>query len=360
MMSVQGHITQKQQQSETIDKCARNRCPLEFRRLPFDLPTRMRRGRKSEAMRHLLRETHVTPHDFILPIFVEENLDERSPLDSMPGVYRETEQSLSKTLKQVEAEHIPAVVLFGVSHNKDHSGSDSMKHGGLLDRMIRRAKDACPDLVVIADVCFCEYTDHGHCGPLTEAGFVDNDQTLENIALQSCIAAEAGADIIAPSGMMDGQVAMIRHALDQSGQENVAIMAYAAKFASAFYGPFRAAAGCALQPGQDRKTYQMDPANTSEALREVGLDINEGADMVMVKPGMAYMDIIYQVKQQFKMPTFAYHVSGEYAMLKAAAQNGWINYNQVLMELMTSFKRAGADGILTYASLDAARIINNT
>lgn len=358
-MSIETQRPSKAVSLQSPDKCARNRCPLELRRLPFDLPTRMRRGRKTENMRNMLRETYVTPHDLILPIFVEEHLDERTPLDSMPGVYRETEQSLVKLLKEAESHHIPGVILFGVSHNKDHSGSDSMKPGGLLDRMIRRAKDACPDLVVMADVCFCEYTDHGHCGPLTESGHVDNDQTLENIALQACIAAEAGADIIAPSGMMDGQVAMIRHALDQSGQEDVAIMAYAAKFASAFYGPFRTAAGCALQQGQDRKTYQMEPGNAREALREVELDISEGADMVMIKPGMSYMDIIYQVKQTFSMPTFAYHVSGEYAMLKAAAQNGWIDYDKILMELLTSFKRAGADGILTYASLDAARLINH-
>jgi porphobilinogen synthase len=314
--------------------------------------------RSKEAMRNLVRENSVTPHDLILPIFVEEGLTERTPVEAMPGVYRETEDSLSKILKDAQSHDIQSVILFGVSHHKDHSGSDSMREGGLLDRMVRRAKDTCPDMVIMADVCFCEYTDHGHCGPLTESGGVDNDQTLENIAMQACIAAEAGADIIAPSGMMDGQVAMIRHGLDQSGYEDVAILAYAAKFASAFYGPFRAAAGCALEKGQDRKAYQMDPANTDEALREVALDLEEGADMVMVKPGIAYLDILHQVKQNFKVPTFAYHVSGEYAMLKAASEKGWIDYDAVMMETLLSFKRAGADGILTYASIDAAKLLS--
>jgi porphobilinogen synthase len=344
---------------QTTSKCSLTRCPLEPRKLPFDLPLRMRRNRSSAAMRNLVRENAITPHDLILPIFVEENLEERSAVSAMPGVYRETEKSLIETLKEAEKNNIQSAILFGVSHHKDHTGSDSMKAGGLLDRMVRRAKDTCPDMVIMADICFCEYTDHGHCGPLDEAGHVDNDMTLENLALQSCVAAEAGADIIAPSSMMDGQVAMIRHALDQTGYEAVAILSYAAKFASAFYGPFRSAAGCSLKSGQDRKTYQMDPANRNEAMREVSLDLAEGADMVMVKPGMPYLDIIHSVKDTFKIPVFGYHVSGEYAMLRAAAENGWIDYENVLAETLLSFKRAGADGILTYASLDAARLLTN-
>ena len=310
-------------------------------------------------MRNLVRENILTPYDLVLPIFVEEGLDEPMPIDALPGVYRQTEQSLPTILKEAESLGIQSVILFGVSRNKDYCGSDSMKTGGLLDRMIRRAKDTCPDMVIMTDVCFCEYTDHGHCGPLTETGHVDNDQTIENLANQAILAAEAGTDIIAPSSMMDGQVAMIRHGLDQSGFEDVAILSYAAKFASSYYGPVRAAAGCSLGPGQDRKTYQMDPANKDEALREVMLDLDEGADMVMVKPGLAYLDILSDVKREFKVPTFAYHVSGEYAMLCAAAEKGWLDYDNVLAETMLSFKRAGADGILTYASLDMARLLSN-
>jgi porphobilinogen synthase len=229
-----------------------------------------------------------------------------------------------------------------------------MKAGGLLDRMTRRVKDACPDLVVITDACFCEYTDHGHCGPIDKHGCVDNDATIENIGKQAVIAAKAGADIIAPSGMMDGQIAAIRAALDSEGFINTPVMAYAAKYASCFYGPFREAAGCSLNKG-DRKTYQMDPANGDEALREVALDIAEGADMVMVKPGLPYLDVLYRVKETFGMPTFAYNISGEYAMLKFAAEAGALDYDKAAMEMMLCFRRAGADGILTYAALDVAR-----
>jgi porphobilinogen synthase len=233
-----------------------------------------------------------------------------------------------------------------------------MRAGGLLDRMVRRVKDACPDLIVMADLCFCEYTDHGHCGPLDDHGHVINDQTIENIGRQAVIAAKAGADIVAPSGMMDGQVGAIRDALDAAGYDQTAILAYAAKYASSYYGPFREAAGCSLQKG-DRKTYQMDPANGDEALREVALDIEEGADMVMVKPGLPYLDIIYRVKQEFRLPTFAYNVSGEYAMLKAAAAAGCLDYDKAMMEMLLSFRRAGADGILTYCALEAAEILNS-
>lgn len=316
---------------------------------------RMRRLRRSDELRRLVRENALSPKDFTLPVFVEEGLAERTPVGSMPGVFRETERSVVDIARQAQDSKLGAMMLFGVSRNKDNAGSDSMRQGGLLDRMIRRVKDACPDLLVMADLCFCEYTDHGHCGPLDRDGHVHNDITIENIGRQSVIAAAAGADIVAPSGMMDGQVAAIRSALDSNGFEHTPILAYAAKYASSYYGPFRDAAGCSLQKG-DRKTYQMDPANGNEAMREVAQDIAEGADMVMVKPGLPYLDIIWRVKQEFRLPTFAYNVSGEYAMLKYAAQAGALDYNKALMEMMMAFKRAGADGVLTYAAIDAARL----
>lgn len=324
----------------------------------FSIPTRMRRTRINESMRRLVRENSLRPEHLTLPIFVEEGLEERTPVPSMPGVYRETEKSVEAIIRQSEKLNIGAIMLFGVSRNKDHTGSDSMKKGGLLDRMVKRAKDTSPDLLLMADLCFCEYTDHGHCGPLTHTGHVDNDATIENIAQQAIIAAEAGADILAPSGMMDGQVGAIREALDQTGNKDAAILAYAAKYASVFYGPFRQAAGCSLQHG-DRKAYQMDPANSDEAMREVALDIAEGADMVMIKPGLPYLDIISRVKAEFSMPTFAYNVSGEYAMLKYAAQAGALDYDKAVMEMMMCFRRAGADGILTYAALEVAQKLHD-
>lgn len=333
----------------------------------LDIPKpekRFRRLRKNTALRTFVQETNLSVKDLIYPIFVEETIKDRKVIGSMPGVYRETEDSLFNKVQECEQLGIPAVILFGVSHYKDVIGSDAMRENGLLARMIRRAKEAAPDMLVIADVCFCEYTDHGHCGPLNDDGTdVDNDRTLENIAIEAVIAAKAGADIIAPSGMMDGQVEAIRSGLDQSGFKDVPILAYSAKFASGFYGPFRDAAGCSLggtSGPKDRKTYQMNPANTMEALRETEQDILEGADMVMVKPGLAYLDVIKQVKETFQMPTFAYNVSGEYAMLKYAADAGAIDYNTAMMEALLSFKRAGADGILTYHALDAARMLNQT
>lgn len=279
-------------------------------------------------------------------------------------MYRETETTLQTIVKESAQQNIKAIMVFGVSHNKDPIGSDSMHSNGLLARMIKRAKDASPETAIIADVCFCEYTDHGHCGPLTHDGDVDNDRTLDNLAKQAVIAAEAGADIIAPSGMMDGMVAAIRDGLDQSGYIETPILSYASKFASSFYGPFRDAAGCSLghnkSARKDRKTYQMDPANANEAIKEAIIDMEEGADMLMVKPGMPYLDILYRIKSELQMPTFAYNVSGEYAMLKAAAEKNLLNYDDAMMEMLLSFKRAGADGILTYAALDAAKILNNT
>ncbi len=330
------------------------------------LPTaRLRRLRSSAAMRDLLQETHVTPADLILPIFVEEKAKERTPIASLPGVFRETETTLKTAVKDAWDAGIKAVILFGVSYNKDASGSDAMSAKGLLSRMIAAAKDACPDMLVIADVCFCEYTDHGHCGPIGKQGDVDNDATLENLAIQAVVAAQAGADIIAPSGMMDGMVAAIRTGLDAQGFEHIPILSYAAKFASCFYGPFRDAAGCSLENAphnypKDRKGYQMNPANAEEAMREIAHDIEEGADMIMVKPGMPYLDIISKAKEHFGYPLFAYHVSGEYAMLRAAAANGWLDYDQALHETLLAFKRAGCAGILTYGALDFARRYHNS
>ncbi len=325
---------------------------------------RMRRLRGSDAIRNMVQEHHVHIHDLIYPIFVEENASERCAVSSLPGVFRETEESLNAAVKEAADLGIQSIILFGVSHNKDDEGRDSLSDEGLLARMIKRAKDAAPDIAVIADACFCEYTDHGHCGPIGADGDVHNDRTLENLQKQAVIAAKAGADIIAPSGMMDGMVAAIRANLDSEGFETLPILSYAAKFASCFYGPFRDAAGCSLENApaglrKDRKTYQMNPANVDEAMQEVALDIAEGADMVMVKPGLPYLDIIARVKDTHRLPTFAYHVSGEFAMIKAAHEKGWLDYETTLMEVLLSFKRAGCDGILTYGALDAARILQS-
>lgn len=332
----------------------------------LDIPKpekRFRRLRSTPTMRRFVQETHLTVNDLIYPIFVEENTDTREEIKSMPGVFRETEKTLADKVKECDELGIPAIILFGVSKHKDSIGSDSMQKNGLLARMIRIAKQAAPKILVIADVCFCEYTDHGHCGPLNDNSTdVDNDRTLENIAIQAVNAAEAGADIIAPSGMMDGQIDAIRSGLDQSGFEDIPIMAYSAKFASGFYGPFRDAAGCSLGGStgpKDRKTYQMNPANGREAIQETEQDILEGADMVMVKPGLPYLDVLKEVKDTFGLPTFAYNVSGEYAMIKFAAAAGAIDHDIAMMESLLCFKRAGADGILTYFALDAARLLKD-
>ena len=325
---------------------------------------RMRRLRKNQGLRAMVRENNITKNDLILPIFVEENIKERSAIKSLPGVYRESEASLAGRVKEIYSHGINTIMLFGVSHNKDHNGTDSLKMDGLFSRMIQEAKSACPEIQVIADICLCEYTDHGHCGPLGSDGAPDNDKTLSIIAEQAIIAARSGADIMAPSGMMDGMIASLRGALDISGYHDIPLLSYAVKYASSHYGPFREAAGCSLGQNHaqtmqsDRKAYQMDPANAMEALREAALDIQEGADMLMVKPGLPYLDIIKSVKDKFQMPTFAYHVSGEYAMLKAAAQNGWLDYDNTIMEQMICFKRAGADGIVTYASMDIAQMLD--
>ena len=319
---------------------------------------RMRRLRQSEAMRDIVREHSVQLSDLIYPIFVEEEIDAPITIKTMPGVVRETEQTFINRMKDVEAAGIKAVMLFGVSHHKDHTGSDSMDPNGLLARMIIAAKKAAPNVMIIADLCFCEYTDHGHCGPIGAHGDVDNDKTVENIAMQAVIAAESGADMVAPSGMMDGQIAGIRHALDVTGYSHVPIMAYAAKFASVFYGPFRDAAGCSLghdkNVPQDRKGYQLDPANGRQAIRDALMDEQEGADILMVKPGMPYLDVLSELKRNSELPLAAYQISGEYAMIRLAAEAGALDYQSAMMESLMAFKRAGADMILTYAAMDVA------
>ncbi len=325
---------------------------------------RMRRLRGSEAMRDMVRENQIQVSDLIYPIFVEEDIEAPVAIASMPGVVRETEKTLITRMKEAQELGIRAVMLFGVSHHKDHNGSDSMDPNGLMARMIRTAKEAAPDVMIIADACFCEYTDHGHCGPIGAQGDVDNDKTVENIAMQAVIAAEAGADMIAPSGMMDGQISAIRHALDVTGFTHVPIMAYAAKFASVFYGPFRDAAGCSLghdaSVPADRKGYQLDPANGNQAIRDALMDEQEGADILMVKPGMPYLDILSTLNQKSKLPLAVYQISGEYAMIRLAAEAGVLDYQSAMMESLLAFKRAGADMILTYSACDVAKWLSKS
>ncbi len=314
--------------------------------------TRLRRLRQSEALRGLVRETAVTANDLIQPIFIEEGIDDPLPIAEMPGVSRIPERKLEHMVEGLARDGVKALMLFGISHHKDASGSDAWNREGLVARMVRRAKRAAPNLVVIPDVCFCEYTDHGHCGVI-EHDHVVNDITIENLARQAVVAADAGADMIAPSAMMDGQVAAIRHALDTEGHADTPIMAYSTKFASAFYGPFRVAAGCELKG--DRKTYQMDPMNGREALRELLQDEAEGADMLMVKPGLAYLDVLARLREQTLLPIAVYQVSGEYAMIKFAAAAGALNEHVVVRETLGAFKRAGADLILSYFARDVIR-----
>ena len=315
--------------------------------------TRLRRLRRTSALRDLVRETHVTAHDLILPIFIEEELDSPLPIPAMPGVSRIPERSLAREIEAIARDGVRAVMLFGISRHKDATGSDTLRQGGLLARMTRTAKDAAPELVVMTDNCFCEYTDHGHCGAVGPDGGVLNDQTLDALARQAVVAADAGADVIAPSAMMDGQVGAIRRALDGAGHEAVPVMSYSTKFASAFYGPFRAASGCDLQG--DRKAYQMDPGNAREALRESIEDEAEGADMLMVKPGLPYLDVLARIRAQTLLPLGVYQVSGEYAMIKFAAQAGALDEARVARETLGAFKRAGADLILSYFTQDVVR-----
>nr|WP_295971468.1 porphobilinogen synthase [uncultured Bacillus sp.] len=315
--------------------------------------TRHRRLRKSANMRALVRETHLNVNDFIYPIFVIEGNNIKNEISSMPGVYQFSLDRLAEEMDEVVLLGIKAVLLFGIPFEKDECGSGAYHDHGIVQEATRFIKQHYPDIIVVADTCLCEYTSHGHCG-LIENEEVLNDPSLELLTQTAISQARAGADIIAPSNMMDGFVAAIRKGLDEAGFENVPIMSYAVKYASAFYGPFRDAADSTPQFG-DRKAYQMDPANRLEALREANSDVNEGADFLIVKPGMPYLDIVRDVKNQFLLPVVVYNVSGEYSMVKAAAQNGWIDENRVVLEMLTGMKRAGADLIITYHAKDAAR-----
>jgi porphobilinogen synthase len=315
--------------------------------------TRLRRLRRTPALRRMVRETRLAPEDFILPLFARPGEGIAQPVGSMPGVFQHSVDRLVEAAREAWEAGVPAVLLFGLPEHKDAVGSAAWDDDGIVQRAVRALSEELPDLVTIADLCFCEYTDHGHCGVL-RGETVDNDATLENLARQAVSLARAGTQVIAPSDMMDGRIGAVREALDAEGFEDVAILSYAAKFASAFYGPFREAAESAPSFG-DRKTYQMDPANRREALREVELDVVEGADMLMVKPALPYLDVLTDVAETFGLPTAAYHVSGEYAMIKAAAERGWIDGERVLMETLLAIRRAGADLIVTYGAVEASR-----
>ena len=313
---------------------------------------RPRRLRASAGIRNMVRETQLSVHDFVYPIFVVPGINIRKEIPSLPGQYHLSADQALETARQAAALGIPAVLLFGLPEYKDAKGSSAWDMKSPVQRAMMLIKKALPDLVVIGDVCLCEYTDHGHCG-LLKGQEVDNDPTLDLLARVAVSQAKAGADVIAPSDMMDGRVAAIREALDVEGFAQRTIMAYSAKYASAFYGPFREAADSAPKFG-DRRTYQMDPANVREAMREVDLDVSEGADIIMVKPAMAYMDVISKVRDGFELPVAAYNVSGEYAMVKAAAANGWMEEQRTTLEILTGIKRSGADIIITYHALEAA------
>ncbi len=313
---------------------------------------RMRRLRQNDALRRMVRETRLSPDDLVMPLFVKEGGGAPEPIASMPGCDRHTLASLVEEARAVHATGVPAVIVFGLPARKDATGTEAYSPEGIVPRAIRALKREVPGLLVWADVCLCEYTDHGHCG-VVSGGEVQNDETLPLLARAATVYAEAGADVIAPSDMMDGRIAAVRTALDAAGRANTPIVSYAAKYASAFYGPFREAADSAPAFG-DRRGYQMDPANVEEALREVALDIEEGADVVMVKPALAYLDVIRRVKDRFGVPVAAYNVSGEYAMIRAAAANGWIDEERIVLEVLTSIRRAGADIILTYFAKEVA------
>ncbi len=316
---------------------------------------RPRRMRQNDAFRRMIRETVLTKDDLILPLFAIGGKNVKNPIASMPGHFQLSVENLVKTAREAHQLGIPAVILFGVPDRKDPLGTAAYADDGIVQRAARALKDALPDLAVITDVCLCQYTDHGHCG-CVENECIENDASLDLIARAALSHAKAGADMVAPSDMMDGRVAEIREVLDENNFSHVPIMAYSAKYCSAYYGPFRAAADSAPQFG-DRRTYQMDPANALEAIREVTLDVEEGADIIMVKPALAYLDIIQRVRQEFDLPVAAYNVSGEFSMIKAAEQMGWLDGPLVMLETLTAIKRAGADMILTYFAMDAARLL---
>jgi porphobilinogen synthase len=317
---------------------------------------RPRRMRRNETIRRMVRETHLRVDDLILPLFAVEGKDVKNPIPSMPGQFQLSIDHLVKTTGLASKLGIPAVILFGIPGRKDALGTQAYAKDGIVQKAIKAVKDKTPDLMVITDVCLCEYTDHGHCG-VVEGQTVDNDATLDLIARTALSHAKAGADMVAPSDMMDGRVTEIRTTLDEADFSHIPIMSYAAKYCSAYYGPFREAAQSAPKFG-DRRTYQMDPANAREALREVSMDVEEGADIIMVKPALPYLDILCRIREEFDLPVAAYNVSGEYAMIKAAAEKGWLDGRQVMLESLTAIKRAGADMILTYFAIEAAQALN--
>jgi porphobilinogen synthase len=319
---------------------------------------RPRRLRSNENIRRMVRETRLSPDDFIYPLFVTHGKGVKKEIGAMPGNYQQSIDNIVKDCEEVKGLGIPAVILFGIPEHKDELGSEAYSDEGIVQHAIKAIKHKLPELIVITDVCLCEYTSHGHCGVIKN-NVVQNDATLELLAKEAVSHARAGADMVAPSDMMDGRVGALRHALDSEGFYDTPIMSYAAKYASSFYGPFREAAESTPQFG-DRRSYQMDAPNSREAIREVALDIDEGADIVMVKPALSYLDIIYQVRQQFNVPVAAYNVSGEYSMIKAAARLGWIDGERAMMESLISMKRAGADMILTYFAKEAAALLQKS
>jgi len=314
---------------------------------------RPRRLRQNEAFRRMIRETTLSVDDLILPIFAISGKNIKNPISSMPGHFQLSIDNLIKTSKKAFELGIPAVMLFGIPDKKDPLATSAYANHGIVQKAVKSLKDKLPELVIITDVCLCQYTDHGHCG-IVEGNIIDNDATLDLLARTALSHAKAGADMVAPSDMMDGRVAEIRNALDENDLSNIPIMSYAAKYCSAYYGPFRQAADSAPKFG-DRRTYQMDPANSLEAVREVTMDVEEGADIIMVKPALSYLDIICRIRDEIDLPLAAYNVSGEYAMIKAAEKMGWIDGKKVMMETLTAIKRAGADMILTYFAVDAAQ-----
>ncbi|MEQ8204525.1 MAG: porphobilinogen synthase [Smithellaceae bacterium] len=317
---------------------------------------RPRRLRKNENFRRLIRETQISVNDLIYPLFAVPGKDVKKPIASMPGIFQMSIENIIGEAKKARDLGIPGILLFGIPASKNEQATGAFAKDGIIQQAVRRIKKEVPDILVITDVCLCEYTSHGHCG-MIEKGVVDNDTTLEVLAETAVSHARAGADMVAPSAMMDGQIAAIREGLDEQNFENVPIMAYSAKYASCFYGPFRDAAQSAPQFG-DRRDYQMDPANGDEAIREITLDVSEGADIIMVKPALAYLDIICRAKQEFDLPLAAYNVSGEYSMIKAAAQLGWLDEEKAMLESLTAIKRAGADIIITYWAIAAAKVLN--
>lgn len=316
---------------------------------------RARRLRRTASIRSMIRETHLRPEDFIYPMFSAFGQGIKKEIPSMPGIYQQSIEHIVEEAKEVHALGIPAVILFGIPEAKDAVGSDAYSDSGIIQQTIRAIKAAVPELTVITDVCLCEYTDHGHCGVIKD-GDVENDSTLQLLAAEALAHARAGADIVAPSDMMDGRVAAIRELLDANGFAHIPVMSYAVKYASAYYGPFRDAAESTPQFG-DRRSYQMDPANRREAFREATLDVQECADFLMVKPALAYLDILRDLKERFDLPLVAYNVSGEYSMIKAAAANGWVDHDRVMLETLLGMKRAGADLIITYHAKEAARLL---